>query len=85
MRLDLRYFAWVRERLGTGEETVDLPETVTDGAGLLAWLAARDEANEAAFGEPRALRIAYDKRQVELDAPLSGVREVAVYPPMTGG
>ena len=83
--LTLRYFAWVRERLGTDIETVDVPDHVANAAALINWLASRGEAHAAAFGEPRALRVAFDMKQVEADAPLVGVREVAIYPPMTGG
>ena len=85
MRLDFRYFAWVRERVGTGEETLDVPSDVADAAGLIDWLASRGEGYGQAFGEPRALRVAFDMQQVSMDASLAGVREVAIYPPMTGG
>ena len=83
--IGLRYFAWVRERVGIGEERRELPEDVSDAAALIAWLAGQGEQYEAAFGQPKALRVAYDMRQVEMDTPLDGVREVAIYPPMTGG
>ena len=83
--MKLRYFAWVRERVGCDEEEIDLPDAVTDVAGLIAWLAARDEGYAAAFAEPEAVRAALDQTHVEHDSALSGAREVAFFPPMTGG
>ena len=85
MRIDMRYFAWVRERVGTDAETVDVPDGVPNAGALIEWLASRGDGHAAAFAEPKALRVAFDMQQVEMDATLDGVREVAVYPPMTGG
>ena len=85
MRLAMRYFAWVRERVGVDTEMVDVPAAVTDAAALIDWLADRGDGHAAAFAEPKALRVAFDMQQVEMDAPLADVREVAIYPPMTGG
>jgi len=83
--MKLRYFAWVRERIGHDEEEIDLPDGVADIAGLMAWLAGRDEGYAAAFAEPDVIRAALDQTHVEHDAPLAGAREVAFFPPMTGG
>ena len=83
MKLDIRYFAWVRERVGTSAETVETEaETVAD---LIAQLRARDEGYALAFSDPGAIRAAIDQDLVALDAPLAGAHEVAFFPPMTGG
>jgi molybdopterin synthase sulfur carrier subunit len=81
----IRYFAWVRERVGRAEETIDIPAGVKDVAGLMAWLAKRDEGYAAAFAEPRIIRAALDHDHVEHETPLASAREVAFFPPMTGG
>ncbi|MBZ8134898.1 molybdopterin converting factor subunit 1 [Afifella sp. IM 167] len=85
MSLDLRYFAWVRERVGTAEETVEPPAGVTTIGELIAWLARRDEGYAAAFEVPEVIRTARDHEHVEHDAPIEGAREIAFFPPMTGG
>jgi molybdopterin synthase sulfur carrier subunit len=81
----LRYFAWVRERVGQSEEDIELPAGVANVSDLIAWLAARDEGYAAAFAQPRIIRAAIDREHVDHVAPLSGAREVAFFPPMTGG
>ncbi len=81
--MDVLYFAWVRERIGVPRETVDSSaETVAE---LVAELSAREDRYAAAFADPSALRVALDQELSGFDAPLSGVREVAFFPPMTGG
>lgn len=79
------YFAWVRERMGVGSETVSPPESVATVAGLAAWLAARDERSAHALGELEGLRAAVDQELVDADASIVGAAEVAFFPPMTGG
>ncbi|SFP48033.1 molybdopterin converting factor subunit 1 [Sphingomonas rubra] len=79
------YFAWVREGVGTGEEEVDLPATVTTVAALIDWLATRSPAHAAAFAEPARLRAAVDQEFGPLDASVVGAAEVAIFPPVTGG
>lgn len=81
----IAYFAWVRERMGTAEEIVHLPAEVTDLTALLAWLAARDERGALAFAEPERVRAAIDGVMTGPWAPLDGAREVALFPPVTGG
>lgn len=81
----LVYFAWVRERVGRPDEEIALPASVHTPADLMAHLAAADEGYAAAFAEPTAIRVALDKRVAEPDASLAGVREIAFFPPMTGG
>ncbi len=85
MPLTLLYFAWVRERIGAGEEQVDPPEAVRTIADLVDWLAGRSDGHAAAFAEPAKLRAAIDQRFVPLDALLGNAREVAIFPPVTGG
>lgn len=81
----VRYFAWVRERVGRAEEEIDLPAEVVSVADLMAWLSRRDEGYAAAFAEPRIIRAALDRNHVEHEAPVAKAREVAFFPPMTGG
>lgn len=83
--MELLYFAWVRERIGTGQEQVDPPETVRSVADLVAWLATRSPGHAEAMREPERLRAAIDQKFVPLDAPLGAAREVALFPPVTGG
>ncbi|MCD2322579.1 molybdopterin converting factor subunit 1 [Sphingomonas sp. IC-56] len=83
--MELLYFAWVRERVGTGQERIDPPEEVKTVADLVAWLAQRSPGHAEAFAEPERLRAAIDQKFVPLDAPLGRAREVALFPPVTGG
>ncbi len=83
MTLEILYFAWLRERIGLPRETV-----TTDAAtvgDLVAELSAREERYALAFSDLSAVRVALDQDLAEFDAPLEGVREVAFFPPMTGG
>ena len=83
--MKLLYFAWVRQRTGIGEETVDLPEAVTTVSELMTWLSSRDEGYESAFANPKLIRAAIDQQHVDLEAPIGSAREVAFFPPVTGG
>lgn len=83
MTLDVLYFAWVRERIGLPRETVRTDAATV--ADLVRELSAREERYAAAFADLTALRVALDQELAEFDAPLKGVREVAFFPPMTGG
>jgi len=78
------YFAWLRERIGAGQEEVDAggAETVAD---LIDALKARDARYAAAFEDLSAVRVALDQEQTDFDASLAGAREIAFYPPVTGG
>ncbi len=81
--IDVLYFAWVRERIGLPRERVETgAETVAD---LVAELTAREERYAAAFQDLSALRVAIDQELTDFSAPLAGAREVAFFPPMTGG
>lgn len=83
--MKLIYFAWVRERIGKTEEEVELPPDVADVRGLLAWLRTRGEEYEAALQYPEVIRVAIDHEHVDHRERLAGAREVALFPPMTGG
>ncbi len=83
--MKLVYFAWVRERVGKPEETVDVPAGVTTVAELAGWLATRGEEYAYAFENPDVVRAAIDKRHVRPDTPIAGAAEIAFFPPMTGG
>lgn len=83
--MKILYFAWVRERVGVGEEDITLPQHVTTIGSLIDWLKTRGENYQAAFQDLRAIRAAVDQNHVQLDAPLNGAREVAFFPPVTGG
>jgi len=85
MAVRLLYFAWVREAVGTGEELVDPPAGVDTVAALIDWLAARDPAHADAFRDRARLRAAVDQMFVPLDASIAGAKEVAIFPPVTGG
>ncbi|WP_332818302.1 molybdopterin converting factor subunit 1 [Sphingopyxis sp.] len=85
MVMDIAYFAWVRERMGIADETIDVPAGIADVGALIAWLAARDARGALAFAEPHRIRAAIDGVMMGPDAPLVGVREVALFPPVTGG
>ena len=83
MTLQLLYFAWLRERIGLrGEEVDTAAATVAD---LVAELRQREERYALAFSDLAAVRVALDQELAGFDAPLAGVREVAFFPPMTGG
>ena len=81
--IDVMHFAWVRERIGLPTEQIETSaQTVAD---LVAELRAKEERYDAAFADITALRVAVDQELADFDAPLAGVREVAFFPPMTGG
>ncbi|MDG1471005.1 MAG: molybdopterin converting factor subunit 1 [Ascidiaceihabitans sp.] len=81
--MDVLYFAWVRERIGIPREAIETSAATV--ADLITELRAREDRYEAAFSDLTALRVAVDQKLTDFDAPLKGVREVAFFPPMTGG
>jgi molybdopterin synthase sulfur carrier subunit len=83
--MKILYFAWLRERVGTGEEDVTPPAEVATVADLIAWLARKGEHYAYAFENPKVVRAAIDKEHVKHTAAIAGAREVAFFPPMTGG
>jgi molybdopterin synthase sulfur carrier subunit len=81
--IDVLYFAWVRERIGLPRERVETSAVTV--ADLVAELSAREDRYAAAFADLASLRVALDQDLSDFSAPLAGVREVAFFPPMTGG
>lgn len=81
--IDVLYFAWVRERIGLPRERVETSAATV--MALVEELRAREDRYEAAFADLASLRVALDQELSSFDAPLAGVREVAFFPPMTGG
>lgn len=83
MQLDVLYFAWVRERIGVAKEQVSTDAcTVAD---LVKELSAREERYQVAFQDMAVVKVAIDQVLVSLDTPLGSAKEVAFFPPMTGG
>ena len=79
------YFAWLRQRTGVGEEEVTPPDGVGDVAGLVEYLKTLSNGHAFAFEDLSAIKVAVDQEYATLEAPLAGVREVAFFPPVTGG
>jgi molybdopterin synthase sulfur carrier subunit len=83
--MKVKYFAWVRERIGKSEEMVEPPPSVRTIEELVAWLATRGETYAHAFEQPKVIRAAIDHAHVRPDATIAGAHEIAFFPPMTGG
>lgn len=84
-RVDIVYFAWVRERIGKSGETLDLPDTVVTAGDLIRYLKTLGEDYETALEHDNVIRVAVNQEHVEHDEPIAGAREIALFPPMTGG
>ena len=83
--MKLLYFAWVRERIGKPEEEVDPPASVRTVGDLVAWLSRRGEEYAYAFENANVIRAAIDRNHVKSETRIAGAREIAFFPPMTGG
>ena len=83
--MKVAYFAWVRERVGKAEEELDPPPSVKTVAELMRWLGGRGEEYAHAFEQSKSIRAAIDKTHVRPDTAIAGAREIAFFPPMTGG
>ncbi len=81
--IDVRYFAWLRERIGERSEQIETNATTV--ADLIEELRTRSEAHALAFSDMASVRVALDQELTDMDAPLGNTREVAFFPPMTGG
>jgi sulfur-carrier protein len=79
------YFAWLRERIGRAEEEITFPPGVNTAGDALAHLAGLGEEYAYAFENPSIIRIALDRRHVPAETSLGHAREIAFFPPMTGG
>jgi sulfur-carrier protein len=84
-RLHVRYFAWLRERLRTSDETIELPEGVATVSDLVAWLRRRGPEWDAVFAMERTVRCAVNQDFATPDVPIHGGDEIAFFPPVTGG
>ena len=83
--MKLLYFAWVREKLGKQEEELTPPEDVRTVGELLRWLRGLDADHAEALADENVLRVAVDQQHADFDTPISGAREIAFFPPVTGG
>jgi molybdopterin synthase sulfur carrier subunit len=83
--MKLVYFAWVRERVGKAEEEIEPPASVRTVAELIRWLCGRGDEYAHAFEQAKSIRAAIDRSHVKPDAAIAGAREIAFFPPMTGG
>lgn len=85
MSVKLVYFAWVRERIGRAEEIRDLPSSVHTVADVVNWLVSEGPEYANAFAQPDVIRAAVDHEHVGPTTPVKGAREIAFFPPVTGG
>jgi sulfur-carrier protein len=85
MEVTLKYFAWVRERIGVAEEKLALPEGVATAGDAIKWLKARGEGYAAAFEREDIIRVAIDQAHAKHSASVKDAREIAFFPPVTGG
>ena len=85
MTITLRYFAWVRERIGHADERVELTAEVATVADLIGWLKTRGPEYAHAFDKPEVIRAALDQTHVKPNAAIGAAREIAFFPPVTGG
>ena len=85
MTINLLYFAWVREKIGKAGEAVELPTSVVTIADLVGWLVARGPEYAEAFANPKVVRAAIDRTHVKASAEIGAAREIAFFPPVTGG
>jgi molybdopterin synthase sulfur carrier subunit len=85
MKVDLVYFAWVREKIGKPGETIDVPEQVSTVGELLNHLKGFGEEYQEALQHDRVIRVAIDQEHADYDEPIAGAREIGIFPPMTGG
>ena len=83
--MQILYFAWLREKAGVAEETVEPPAEVRTVADLIAWLSQRSDGHAAALADASVVRVALDQDYVTPDHPIAGAQEVALFPPVTGG
>ena len=85
MTTNLIYFAWVRERVGRGSETREIPASITTARELIVWLSGQGEEYAHAFEKPETIRVAINQVHADHDQLITGAREIAFFPPVTGG
>ena len=79
------YFSWVREMVGAAEEEFDLPPDVRTVSDVVNFLRGQEDGHRAAMEHEGVIRFALDQEAADADDPVTGVREIAIFPPMTGG
>ena len=83
--MKILYFAWLRQKVGAGEEEIAPPAAVNTVAALVAWLKVRSPAHGAAFANMQAVRVAINQEFADWNAPIAADDEIAFFPPVTGG
>lgn len=83
--MKLLYFAWLRSKIGKGEETIDPPAEIATVATLVEWLKTRGPGFAAALKDTKLVRVAVNREYVGFEHPVASGDEVALFPPMTGG
>ncbi|MCW5774255.1 MAG: molybdopterin converting factor subunit 1 [Rhodospirillaceae bacterium] len=83
--MKILYFAWLRQKVGKGEEMVDPPPTINNVAALVVWLKSQSPAHAEAFASIKAVRVAINQEFAEWNAPIAAGDEIAFFPPVTGG
>ncbi|MBI06797.1 MAG: molybdopterin converting factor subunit 1 [Rhodospirillaceae bacterium] len=83
--MKLLYFAWLKQKIGTGEEDIPLPDGVTNVGALVSWLKAQGPGYGEALEDLSVIRFAVNQEFVDLDHALAEGDEVAIFPPVTGG
>jgi molybdopterin synthase sulfur carrier subunit len=84
-RVKLLYFAWVREKVGSGSEEIELPPELDTVSDVIGWLRTRGPQFDEAFARPQVIRAALDKVHVKPQTRIGSAREIAFFPPVTGG
>jgi molybdopterin synthase sulfur carrier subunit len=85
MPIQILYFAWVREKIGQDGETITFPEEVGTVAELIGWLRSRSDGHAEALADLKKLRVAIDQAFASMETPVASAREIAIFPPVTGG
>lgn len=84
-QLNVVYFSWVKERIGREQDCIDCPENVETVGQILEYLQSKDAVYQDVFADLKKLRFALDQDFVGLEAPLGTAKELAIFPPVTGG
>jgi sulfur-carrier protein len=83
--ITLVYFAWVREAIGADSETLTPPATISTVSALLDWLATSSPGHAAALADRNRIHVAVDQQFARAETPITGAKEIAIFPPVTGG